>query len=400
MQTPKDRSGNRYRTLLRGVLSAWLVALTPMVFSAGEERDTAARLEAVQNEIRELRARLAETEGRAGELQSKLAQTERKAGRVARDLEQTRGRLEERRGRLAELERDRERLRATLDEQRAALAKQLRLAHALGGEAQLKLLLNQQDPAALGRTLVYYDYLNRARTRRIKAADATLDELRDLEAELRTETAALKRLNSELQDEQAALEQARRQRRQVLTDLQAQIGVAGRELESLQADEEELQALLKSLREALDDIPEQANEDAPFDSLKGQLAWPVEGRLSGHFGQSRGRDDGAVWEGALIDAQQGEPVRAVSRGRVAFADWMRGFGLLMIVDHGRGYMSLYGHNQSLYHSTGEWVEAGERIGRVGDSGGRNASGLYFEIRRDGQPLDPAQWCATPAPPAG
>jgi septal ring factor EnvC (AmiA/AmiB activator) len=169
--------------------------------------------------------------------------------------------------------------------------------------------------------------------------------------------------------------------------------ITGEKLGLLAKDEGELRRLLESIQTALADIPT-ATGGTPFDELQGKLAWPSPGPIMTHFGNYRTETADMLSQGVVIGADMGANVRAVSGGRIAFADWMRGFGLLIIIDHGEGYMSLYGHNQSLYKSLGEWVETGELIARVGDSGGLAVSGLYFEIRHDGKPLNPAAWCKT------
>jgi septal ring factor EnvC (AmiA/AmiB activator) len=139
------------------------------------------------------------------------------------------------------------------------------------------------------------------------------------------------------------------------------------------------------------DIPAEADGQQPFHSRKGKLRWPARGRLAQRFGAPR--SGGLRWRGVMIEAQEGGEVRAVSQGRIAFSDWMRGFGLLLIIDHGDGYMSLYGHNQTLYKEVGEWVDTGEVVALLGASGGRTESGLYFEMRHKGRPINPVHWCA-------
>ena len=166
-------------------------------------------------------------------------------------------------------------------------------------------------------------------------------------------------------------------------------------MSNLETSRGRIENLLKSLGELLADIPTSPSENQPFVSQKGKLPWPVNGRFLNNFGQPKNYGD-LKWNGVLIKAELGTPVRVVSHGRVAFSDWLQGFGFITIVDHGDGYMSLYGHNESLFKQTGDWVQAGEVIATAGDSGGQPTSGVYFEIRSRGKPINPSKWCSTKA----
>jgi septal ring factor EnvC (AmiA/AmiB activator) len=240
--------------------------------------------------------------------------------------------------------------------------------------------------------LVYFSYFSRARQAKIESMRDTLLQLETLQAEIQEKTRSLTALLEE-QRQQDELFKAQKQRReQVLARLDKQLNSQGGELKRLQSDEKQLQSLVYSLQELLSDIPADASQQKPFKALKGQLHWPARGHLARRFGSRRG-DSGLKWQGVLIEAPEGGGVRAVSQGRVAFADWMRGFGLLLIIDHGDGYMSLYGQNQALYKEVGEWVASGEVVATLGASGGQTEAGLYFEIRHNGQPVNPLRWCA-------
>ena len=195
-------------------------------------------------------------------------------------------------------------------------------------------------------------------------------------------------------DEQAgqllAMKTSQDQRRELVAKLTAELQDQGRQLARLQSDERELNALIKGLEQALADIPVEHPQQMQFAALRGRLPWPASGRIVSRFGTPR--LGGLFWDGVMISAPEGREVRAVHHGRVAFADWLRGLGLLMIVDHGDGYMTLYGHNQSLFKEVGDWVEADEAIALVGSSGGRERAGVYFGVRFKGRPVDPAKWC--------
>jgi septal ring factor EnvC (AmiA/AmiB activator) len=188
-----------------------------------------------------------------------------------------------------------------------------------------------------------------------------------------------------------ALETSRRERGELLADLNRDIHNTKQRLSQLKEDEQSLQELVKRLRRALAEIPSPRGPGKSFAQLKGRLRLPAEGAIAARFGMPR-QVGQLKWQGILIDAPDGADVNAVAAGRVVFADWLRGFGLLLIIDHGDGYMSLYGYNQGLHKNVGDSVKAGELIATVGNSGSHSQSGLYFEIRHQGSPVDPLLWC--------
>jgi murein hydrolase activator len=377
------------RYLLSIVLAGLSLAGLAGADSAIEVKE---RLEQVQAQIRAERARLAEVQGQAGALEAELARFETKIGEVAQRLRETMQHLAAEQAELAALEQRKQTQLAALERQREALAAQLRAAYIMGQQERLKLLLNQEDAQTVGRMLVYHDYVNRARAELIDEAQQTLAALRDLQYEMSAQSRQLRRVAGQLRQEQAELQATRARRAGILAQLRKEAEATDQQIGTLIHDEDELERLLESIQTALDDIPAQALAETAFDELKGELPWPSAGPILAAFGSDRTEAADTVWHGVMIGAEMGADVRAVAGGRVAFADWMRGFGLLAIIDHGNGYMSLYGNNQSLYKTIGEWVQAGELIARVGDSGGQPHAGLYFEIRHEGEPLDPAAWC--------
>ncbi len=262
----------------------------------------------------------------------------------------------------------------------------------MGREPYLKLLLNQQDPATLGRSLAYYGYFNRLRSARMSEAAMRLASLTALERTIREETAQRQALREQEMGERQALTASLTARGEVLAKLGSEIRAKGDELERAMQDEEQLAELLRKLAPALARVPRESGASGtPFAAFKGKLMWPVRGHISARYGAER-LEGRLKWQGVLIEALEGGEVRAVSHGRVAFSDWLRGLGQLVIIDHGGGYMTLYGHNQALFKEAGDWVEAGEVIASVGASGGRDKPGLYFEVREQGEPRDPLAWC--------
>lgn len=380
----------RLSDLLSLCIAAMMLSLT-WTTSADEVGHKEAELEKLRARIEQVRKELEAAEGRKGGLVTQLRDIERKIGEVDRAQRRTQASLEQTRDRLGSLERKRSDQERELAAQRKALAQQIRASYVMGRQEQVKLLLNQDDPARIHRTFVYYDYLHRARTKVIESAIAKLEQLQATEAQIRDEKRELDALLARRQRERMALEASRSEREGILAGLTHQITSQGRELEELQASAQRLQHLLDSLQNALADIPEDAEATRSFQATRGEHPWPVQGRVRRLYGTALPGSD-LRWTGVLIEAPAGREVRAVAAGRVAFADWLRGMGLLIIIDHGDGYLSLYGHNQALYRETGEWVGRGDVIGSVGDSGGQTRPALYFEIRRNGKPQNPSVWC--------
>ncbi|MDY6992015.1 MAG: peptidoglycan DD-metalloendopeptidase family protein [Pseudomonadota bacterium] len=257
-----------------------------------------------------------------------------------------------------------------------------------GRQDYLKLLLNQQDPFAIGRVLTYYDYLNRARLEQIATIKTTLHHIHTLEQNIEQETIQLETLVNTQQHKQTQLNLNYDQRQDILVQLATLLESQDKELKRLREDKHHLERLLGTLGEVLKDIPP-SDQQLPFAQLKGQLPLPVDGKVLNGFNTSL--IGHLKWQGILIAAKQGDKVHSVAPGRVAFAQWFRNLGLLIIIDHGHGYMSLYAHNQSLYTKTGLWVDTYETIASVGNSGGRHTHALYFEIRYQGVPIDPQKW---------
>jgi septal ring factor EnvC (AmiA/AmiB activator) len=292
-------------------------------------------------------------------------------------------------GRLRELELERAKLELDLARERGALAGELRAAYVNGREEEIKLLLNQEDPATFGRMLQYYGYLGRARAERIGSIRDKLEHLALVREKIAAEHARLEELETGQEREVAALRSAQNKRSQAVSSINNQIKSRGGELQRLESQARGLEKLIADLRKALQDVP--VAKQAPFEPLKGKLPWPVqEGRVLARFGQPRA--GGSMrWQGMLIGTDRGARVRAPFAGRVAYADWLPGMGLMLVVDHGGGYMSLYGHNEELFRKVGDPVAAGDVIGSVGDTGGHNQPALYFEVRRGRQPVDPEIW---------
>ena len=275
-----------------------------------------------------------------------------------------------------------------LDNETGKLAAQVRAAYMSGSQERIKLLLNQRDPAMLGRLLNYYDYFNDYRAGNIRTVSGHLRELAALRSQVAAEEARLQGLASQRYDELTQLNAAQEKRQQLLASLQGRMADEGRQIEQLAAQEKDLSRLIDELTSILSDYP--ISSESPFSQHKGRLTWPVAGTLVHDFGQPR-VSDRLQWNGVVLAAPRGREVRAVYHGRVVFSDWLAGLGLLVIVEHGEGYMTLYGYNETTLKNAGDWVAPGDVIATVGDSGGQSRSALYFEIRHNTTPVNPRLW---------
>ena len=284
-----------------------------------------------------------------------------------------------------------------LDIEQQRLGELLRSAYKMDRHGDVRLLLNQENPALFSRMMTYHDYFSRQRITQIERVNARLEKLETAQHALSLQSRTLERLKYKREQELAKLGLMKEQKQMALVDIRKNIDNEGLHLSQLRKDEQSLRKILKSLTDLLSDIPGSAVKRKSFLRMRGKLPWPSAGKIATRFGSARG-NSGKNWTGVVIGTKRGSDVTAIARGRVAFSDWLRGYGLLLIMDHGDGYMSLYGHNESVYKDTGEWVEPGEVIASVGDSGGQNRTGLYFEIRHDGKPVNPVKWCATGKPP--
>ncbi len=360
------------------------VAVNPVVMADNPER----KLKQLQGEINDLQGSLGGLRTRRDAEQKKLRTIEKEIGRLAHDLRELEREQKKQKMRLRELEKQQQQQKAAIKQQTRSLMAQLRTAYITGRQEYLKLFLNQQEPQKIGRTLVYYHYFNQARVEHIARLRNRLTEISRLSVQIEQERHELFRLAEQQHRQKQALETSRQARSKVLAMLKQDISKGSSRLEQLRQDERRLKSLLSRLER--ERVKEPAEFSAPFGSPGSRLQWPVDGPIKARFGSPR--TSVLRWKGVLIGAAEGQPVRAVSGGKVIFADWLRGYGLLIIIDHGSGYMSLYGHNQSLQKETGSKVKAREIISTVGSSGGNEHAGLYFEIRHNGQPVDPARWC--------
>jgi septal ring factor EnvC (AmiA/AmiB activator) len=348
---------------------------------------TEAELRAVKAEIARVRDKVSHDQIETDRVARELRAAEVSAAEARDGLEHVRSERADRAQRRAQLASEKHTREARIAAEQAALGAQLRAAYLIGREEPLKLLLNQQDPSRAGRMFAYYGYFGRARAGQVEQIAASVHELDVLDSQLAGEDQRLSELETERRADLDRLEQARMRRSEALTSLTAQSRSRAQTLERLQREQSGLENLLHELRRALEKFP--LDNSSPFAQLRGKLAWPVNGQIVARYGETRA--GGVKWDGVLFAAERGAQVRAIYQGRVIFADWLPGLGLLTIIDHGDGYLSLYGHNERLFKAVGESVGAGEAIAAAGDTGGSTRPELYFEIRRGGRPVDPRPW---------
>ncbi|HVT36823.1 MAG TPA: peptidoglycan DD-metalloendopeptidase family protein [Nevskiaceae bacterium] len=343
------------------------------------------RIEAVKAKIDADRRRRDTLQEQVQKAEQDVAQAQGQVAGVEHDIALAQEKVRIAQGEVA-------RSQAVLDAQRAALGRQLRAAYLVGERGEAKLLLNQEDAQKLGRVLIDYDYLNRARTLRVQRIMQQLDLLEGFRVRIRSQLDELTALKAQQQATLATLETARQQRTSALGKLAERIADEVEELKTLKTNEKETQNLLTSLQDVLADIPMDLGNAPPFAQLKGRLPWPLHGLLLADYGSSK-LGGKLTWNGLWIGTDPGTPVHAIARGRVAYVGWLNRYGLMVILEHDGGWFSLYGHDDAANCSAGQWVNAGDTIATAGNTGGAEQTGLYFEIRNGADPVNPNDWLA-------
>ena len=375
----------------------WLFLILGLIgsLSASEETDVENELSALRETLKNIETTWRASRTALTETELALSKADAAVSRQVTELRRTQQREAETQTQIDLLMGHKGELIRQRDEELLQVKQHIRAAARMGATSPLKVMLNQEDPNSVARVARYFGYFAEARLESTRALEATLAELADSEVQLQEETKAVAEQRELARVQRDELQEKRSDARAIVARYTAEFDSIDTRLSQLRANEQDLIDLLESLRASIFDIG-QPNEVVPFASRKGQLALPLEGPLIKRFGELR--PEGRVkWTGVLIEADLGTPVKAIHYGRVVFADWLRGFGLLMIISHDNGYMSLYGHNQVLLVEPGEWVNPGQIIGETGTSGGQPLPTTYFEIRAAGQPIDPMLWCAVDRP---
>ncbi len=392
------RSGGKYRVRHLCVAIAMSALYGAAAWGAppepAESADTAqakAKLAAVRARIAALTSRLGEDLKQRNALGARLREAELVITAKRRQVDALRAAQAAAERRRSELRGEQQREQDALRSEREALASLARAAYMMGRAEELKLLLNQNDPAGLGRTLAYYGYLAAARSGKIEVIQGHVTRLQQLVEEIETQTARLQALQMDASREVAGLERARAERAQALAALGRQVASGNQQLADLKREEQAVESLVADLARVMQDFPVDSTQS--FERMRGKLPWPVPGRVTAHYQEQQSSSSpGVRWNGEMIEAARGAKVRAPYFGRVVYADWLQGLGLLLIIGHSGGYMTLYGHAEVLYKSVGDWVAPGDVIAALSDAGGTPQ--LYFEIREGRKTVDPRVWLRT------
>lgn len=371
-------------------LAASLLA-APLPATAQDDSGYTDKLESLRQDIRQVESSIRGATDEKQFLLRELEDNEKNAAVIQQQLGRLDNEIAAKVGEIRELQKKQEDQLNELQAQRELLGEQIRAAYITGRSDYLKLLLNQENPQRIGRVLAFYDFHNRTRTEQIHETLAKLNAISTLENTIRKENDQLVALKQQQQTQLANLQESRNSRQAIIDRLDSFISEQGLELQRLQTQEQELKKLITNIEDSGPGGIEFFEDIAPFDTLRGTLKWPVDGEIIHRYGSPK-KGDSLDWQGMLFSVPAGTEVKAISTGKVVFADWFKNLGLLIIIEHGDGYMSLYGHNQSLNKKQGDWVLPGEPIALAGDSGGQSRSALYFEIRHRGKPVNPVKWC--------
>jgi septal ring factor EnvC (AmiA/AmiB activator) len=352
------------------------------VCNAQEQSD----LDSIQQQIKNKQAKISQQLEAAKKIQDNLRQVELQIASSAKELNKTQQSLVNNQQQLRVLRKQQKDYLTSLDQQKEGLTKQIRSAYMTGNYDFAKMLLNQQDAANFERTITYYQYLNKARKSQIDSFNLLVNDLQKVNAKLIDNQSELEQLKGKQLEQQKALKANQTDREETLIAMQNAIESEEAKIAQLQVNE---QNLLEALTRAQQQVDKQDVTLSGLSALKGHLLMPAEGNLRKMFG--RFRQGQIKWKGVVINGTAGDSVIAIHHAKVLYSDWLRGFGLVTVLDHGDGFMSLYGHNQALLKQAGEAVQAGEAIALLGQSGGQSRPNLYFEIRHKGRPINPVSW---------
>ncbi len=372
--------------MTKGQLLVICCCLLPLA-AQGNEQESRSRLETLKDQIVQLKKILTSKASQINDLEEQLAEREIATGKLKTNVHSLATEIAALQGEVTKLRERQQALEKYRAEQQAMIGREINAAHRLGRSEPIKLLLNQEDPHQMARTLKYYQYLVKARRDKIEQFELTLAELETVAQEIAVKQQDLEQAKEQNTVKLAELAAEQDKRRQIITELNQALSDDNSRLGKLNQERTQLEELITRLEQEIHDLGPQATE--PFDKVRGKLPWPVKGRISQQFGSTRSQD--MKWSGWLIQAGEGVPIKAIYTGRVIFSSYLRGHGLLIILDHGDGYLSLYAHNSLLLKEVGDWVQSGDAIAQAGTTGGLTSSALYFEIRHNGKPQDPKRW---------
>lgn len=383
----------RFPGLLSHVLLITILAFSLLTqpATASEKDQKEKYLKILQSKIAKLQQTIEVKQDSKSRYTKQLKKIENVVAKINRKIRNLNKKIADKQSELKTLRTSRKKHQQQLSQQNDLLARQVYTAFTLGRQEKVKLLFSQKNPAVLQRNLVYYQYFSNARADLIAKVKSNIDKILEAEADIKRARQYLSESHLLLKTQKIQLDKDSVKRKRIISSLDKQLRKQGGYLSRLEDEADQLQNLIGSIQDILIHAPEPELERKPFSRLKGLLAWPVKGEIKRLFGRQKTASD-LRWQGVIIYAPAGNYVKAISRGRIAFADWLRGMGNLIIIDHGNSYLSLYAHNESLFKSAGEWVESGDIISSIGNSGGQQKPGLYFEIRKKGKPQNPTKWC--------
>ena len=381
------------KNILHISLLSFLLAISG--FALGDEKSD---MEKLQKDINDLQKELKKVQGARSAVQQELQKNETEMSDLQKKVEKIQQEINQQNKQIDDLNKNRSDLEKARSKQQAQAAEQIRAAYQLGQQPQFKVFLNQESPERISRMMKYHSFFMAAHAEKMKKYLDTIAQLNELEPQIAQKTIELNTIREELSKQQASLQEAQSQRKQTLAKINTTISSKDKALQDMLEDRRQLQALLQKVSRASTSLAAAPsyvplpNAGEKFSSRRGRLPWPTQGRITHGFGSTQVEGQ-LQWNGVMIGATAGQQVQAVHYGRVVFADYFRGQGLLVIIDHGEGYLSLYAHNQNLFKKAGDAVKAGEAIASVGNTGGQNAAGLYFEIRYQGKAINPVDWLA-------
>ncbi len=367
-----------------------LLAVLAASFSiAQDDEPSQAALAALVDSIREIQVNILSSRSQRESVFSQLQESEQRLAELNNDKNRLELSVQDNEEQMSALENERRNLQRLKSGQQQLLGQYIRSSYKYGRQEYFKFLLSQENPSLASRNLRYYSYFYEARSKKVEEYTNTLEALQSIEVEINAANTELQNQKNRLENQSRDLNDKVNERKTLLNQIDILLTSSARRLEALEADRIEMERLIEELQLSIANLSLEGQQHT-FQNLKGSLIWPVKGAVINSWGSNYGLGD-LSWQGITISAENGSDVRAVHHGRVVFADWFSSSGLLLIIDHGGGYMSLYAHNKALFRDVGEWVSSGDIIASVGNTGGQQEYGLYFEIRYNGESENPSGW---------
>jgi len=362
------------------IICIWIfLNLTATCAQAGHQQ----RLQSVKNQIQQLKQRIYHKRSQKNTLSQKLQKNESRIGHIAAHIERIKYQQRKQHHRLTQLKNQRQKLKQRMSQQRSILKRALRQAYMINRQNELKIILNASNPNQIQRLLTEYQYVTQAQTSALNKLGQHINDLNDTQQDIQNTLSRLQKLKNRKRKQKLQLQKLKRKRKRVVSQINHDLQHQQQRLKQLKHDRQHLHQLVNN-------IPHKRTKTTPFPGLKGQLPWPVKGRVVQHYGSQLANSQFKS-HGMVLKAPHKQPVRAVADGEVVFANWLSGYGLVLIVEHSDGYMSIYAHNYTLLKDLGDHVKQHDKIARVGQSGGYHNPRLYFALRHNGQPINPRPW---------